>query len=381
MSYVNIDEHGVSASTFDEILMDIKNKYRQIYGDDVYLENDSQDGQFLALIARAIGDTAAIAVGLYNSFSPVSALSDALSKNVAINGIARATASNSTTPVVLVGAIGTIIRNGMVSDDVHRWRLPDIVTIDNAGTVTVNAICEDLGAISATPHSINKILTPTRGWYSVDNPNAAVLGSPIENDAALRQRQTLSVAIPSLGLLDGTLGALAALEGVTHYQSYENETSSVNHLGMPPHSMAFVIAGGSEQAIAEVIKHKKTMGCTTVGNISRTVLDKKGGPSTVRFYRPAIVSVKVQVSIKAMNNYNDAIGAKIKQSIADYINTVMIGGEITSKRLDLAAALNGSADSFSYEVIDIKVNGQGSLDLPFTALGVCTVNDVVIGVS
>lgn len=381
MSYITIDENGVSASTFDEVLSDIKAKYKVIYGDDVYLENDSQDGQFLALIARAISDTASVAVGVYNSFSPANSLKDALSRNVALNGISRAVATNSTAPVVLTGAIGTTINNGIVSDGTYRWILPSLVVIDNTGSITVNATCEDIGAIAATPHSINKIITPTRGWLSVDNPNAAVLGNPVENDASLRRRRSISVSIPSLGLLDGTTGAISSLENVTHYQDYENETSEVNNLGMPPHSMAFVVAGGDEQQIAEIIKRKKTMGCTTLGNVSRTVLDPKNNPSVIRFYRPVTITTLVGVSIRANSNYNDAIGTKIKQSIVDYINGVAIGGQITSRRLDLAAALNGSVDSLSYEVLGVTINNQSSLDLQFTELAVCTINDVTIGVS
>ena len=381
MSYITIDENGITASTFDEVLSDIKAQYKLIYGDDVYLENDSQDGQFLALISRAISDTAAVAVGVYNSFSPANSLTDALSRNVALNGVSRAVATNSTAPVVLTGTLGTTINNGIVSDGTHRWLLPSVVIIDNTGSVTVNATCEDLGAISATPHSINKIITPTRGWLSVDNPNAAVLGNPIENDATLRRRRSISVSIPSLGLLDGAMGAIASLENVTHYKQYENETSEVNDLGMLPHSMAFVVAGGDEQEIAEVIKRKKTMGGTTLGNISRTVLDSKNNPSVIRFYRPTTLAIIVNVSIRAMSTYSDAIGAKVKQSLVDYINSVDIGGQITSKRLDLAAALNGSADSLSYEVLEITVNDQSSLDLGFTELAICTLNDVTIGVS
>ena len=381
MSYITIDENGVSASTFDEILDDIKIKYKGIYGEDVYLENDSQDGQFLAVIAKALSDTAAVAIGVYNSFSPVDSLSDALSRNVALNGISRAVATNSTTPVVLTGTIGTTINNGVVSDGTYRCVLPSLVVISNTGSVTVNALCEELGSIAATPHSINKIITPTRGWLSVDNPNAAVLGNPVEKDATLRRRQSLSVSIPSLGLLDGALGAITSLENVTHYQSYENETSEVNDLGMPPHSMAFVVAGGDEQEIAELIKRKKTMGCTTLGDVSRTVYDSKGNPSVIRFYRPTIVTALVHVSIKAYSNYSDVIGGKIKQSIADYVNSVLIGGEITSKRLDIAAALSGSVDSLNYEVLEVRINGELSLDLSFTEMAVCSVSGVTIGVS
>ncbi|MDH0030305.1 MULTISPECIES: baseplate J/gp47 family protein [unclassified Acinetobacter] len=381
MSYVTIDENGVSASTFEEILLDLKNEYKGIYGNDVYLENDSQDGQFLALIARAISDTAAVAVGVYNSFSPVSALGEALSRNVAINGITRAIPTNSFAPVVISGAIGTTIKNGIVGDGTHRWFLPTIVIIDNTGSITVNAVCESLGAISATPHNITNIITPTRGWVSVDNPNAAVLGNPVENDATLRQRQIISTTIPSLGLLSGALGAIANLDGVTRYRGYENDSDAVNDFGMSPHSVAFVISGGDEQQIAEVIQLKKTMGCATDGDISRVVVDPFGNEKTIKFYRPTVVTTNVVVNIVALNNYNDSTGLKIKQSVADYINRVEIGGKITQTHLYIAAALNGSFDAASYEIASIWVNDQSDLLLNFNELAVCTVNNVSIGIT
>lgn len=381
MSYITINENGITASTFDEVLSDIKAQYKLIYGDDVYLENDSQDGQFLALISRAISDTAAVAVGVYNSFSPVSAVGEALSRNVAINGISRSIATNSFAPVVISGAVGTTIRNGIVGDGTYRWLLPTTVIIDNTGSITVNAVCETLGAISATPHSITNIITPTRGWVSVDNPNAAVLGNPVENDATLRQRQMISTSIPSLGLLSGTLGAIADLDGVNRYRAYENDTDTVNDFGMPPHSMAFVISGGDEQQIAELIHLKKTMGCATDGNISKVVVDARGNEKTIKFYRPTIVTTNVIVNITALTNYSDTTGQKIQQSIADYINRVDIGGKITQTHLYIAAALNGSFDAATYEIESIQINDQSDILLNFNELAVCTVNNVSIGIS
>lgn len=50
--------------------------------------------------------------------SPSTADTDALSRNVKINGIRRAVATKSTVSVVLVGVAGTIINNGIVSDKI-----------------------------------------------------------------------------------------------------------------------------------------------------------------------------------------------------------------------------------------------------------------------
>ncbi|HAV4160890.1 TPA: phage baseplate protein, partial [Acinetobacter baumannii] len=111
-----INQYGVTVSTYSEIVEHLKEKYREIYGQDVYLENDSQDGQWIGVIARVIADCNAVVSDVYNSMSPSTADTDALSRNVKINGIRRAVATKSTVSVVLVGVAGTIINNGIVSD-------------------------------------------------------------------------------------------------------------------------------------------------------------------------------------------------------------------------------------------------------------------------
>lgn len=381
MSYVTVDESGISAHSFEDILNDLKAKYRVIYGDDIYIENDSQDGQFLAIMAKAIYDTASTAIAVYNSFSPATALGEALSRNVAMNGITRNAASYSTIQVILTGVAGTIINNGLISDGMHLWRLPSSVLIDATGLVQVQAICEDIGAILATPNTITQIVTPTRGWLTVNNVEHAVIGQPIETDAQLRQRQKTSVALPSQSLLDGLVGAIADLANVTHYRAYENNSNQTDQFGIAAHSIALVVAGGEIQRIAQLIQNKKSLGCGTVGNIVRTVLDEAANPSTIRFYRPNIREIKVHITLKADTGYNDTIANKIKQSLFDYINSVGIGGQISATKLNVATALNGHADAMNYDIQSISVNGENSLTLGFRDLAVCTIADISIGVS
>ena len=98
-----IDEHGITAPTFDQILAYLKQNYRNIYGSDVYLENDSLDGQFLGVLSLALADVNAVCVKTYNSFSPKTADTEALTRNVKINGISRALATYSTVDVTITG--------------------------------------------------------------------------------------------------------------------------------------------------------------------------------------------------------------------------------------------------------------------------------------
>ncbi|MDT1888605.1 phage baseplate protein, partial [Acinetobacter baumannii] len=77
----------------------------------------------------------------------------------------------------------------------NRWLLPAQVVIPSEGEIVTTAIAEKPGAILALPNSVTTISTPTRGWQSVNNPQASTLGAPVESNAKLRQRQALSTCL------------------------------------------------------------------------------------------------------------------------------------------------------------------------------------------
>ncbi len=80
--------------------------YRGIYGQDIYLGADSQDGQFMALLANAIHDCNGQTLSVYNAYSPSTAQGNGLSSVVKINGIRRKSATYSTCDFLCVGQVG-----------------------------------------------------------------------------------------------------------------------------------------------------------------------------------------------------------------------------------------------------------------------------------
>jgi uncharacterized phage protein gp47/JayE len=224
----------------------------------MYLDPDSKDGQMVALVALAIHDANTTAINVYNSFSPSTALSDALTRNVKINGIARKGETRSTVDLLLTGTAGTTITNGSAKDaNGVIWNFPASVSIGVDGTVTVTASCATSGAVAAVAGSITGINTPTRGWLTVTNPLAATVGAAAETDAELRVRQGQSVALPSLTPFDAVDGALANISGVTRHKLYENDTGSVDINGLPAHSISAIVDGGDATTIAQTIRGKK----------------------------------------------------------------------------------------------------------------------------
>lgn len=380
-----IDATGIAMPSFDSVLSYFQDGFRGIYGQDVYLGNDSQDGQWVALIATAHYDACAAMAAVYNAFSPATAQGAGLSSVVKINGITRAIPTSSTADLTLIGQAGTTISNGFASDGVNKWALPASVVIPSGGAVTVTATALAAGAIAAAPNAITTIATPTYGWQSVSNPLAAVAGAPVESDAMLRRRQTSSTAIPSATVLEGLVGALAALPGVTRYAAYENDTDTLDGNGVPAHSLALVIEGGDAAAIATLIAAKKAPGTGTFGTTALATVDAYGIAHTIRFFRPTARRIKLSVALTALPGYSSAIGAAIQAALSAAVTALPIGGDVYLRRLFTPANLGGTPDSLTYNITAMQIGfgtlGTSDLVIAFNEAAFADAADVTLVVS
>lgn len=353
-----VTAQGISAPDYQTILDTLTSYFRQIYGSDVYLEPDSKDGQMLAIYALGIHDANNTAIAVYNSFSPSTGVGRALSSNVKINGITRKGATNSTSDLVISGDPGVLITAGIVRDENGmQWALPVNVNIPPSGTVTVTSTCTTPGAVAALAGTIKNIATPTRGWRSATNPAAATLGQPGENDPQLRVRQSRSTALPSQTTIDGMDGALLDVAGVTRVRIYENDTDTTDSNGLPEHSICAVVEGGGASEIATVLSKKKDQGTYTFGTTSVDITGKYGEPKTIRFNRPVIVSIFVDIELTTYPGYTSQIADQMKAEIAKYINSLRIGDSVLISRIYSPANLGvmSGGESRYYDITSLKI--------------------------
>lgn len=388
-----IDETGIHAPIFDDYLSYLINGYRAIYGADTYLGNDSQDGQEIALFALALSDQAAACVAAYLSFSPSTAQGEGLSTVVKINGLVRKSATYSTVDVRIVGVAGTEMFNGIVSDGTIRWNLPAHVVVPDAGEIIVTATAQDLGAINAAADTITTIETPTAGWQSVNNPTAATPGQPVETDALLRRRQQASTALPSVVVLDGIIGGIMALPGVTRVKAYENDTSLPDGDGIPAHSIAMVVEGGDAQLVAQVIAVKKTPGAGTYGTTTIPLVDNYGLPHNIKFFRPTYVPITVIITIHNLTGYTTSIGNSIVDAVIAAINGIAIGDDVFYTRLYVPAQLVGQyaqpltpKDPGTFELRSVVISRDGNtpsaadVGIAFNEAALCDTAHVTLSV-
>lgn len=378
---------GVVAPTYYEAVEFLKNEYRTIYGYDAYLENDSQDGQWIGVLARVVADCGVACIDVYSTFSPKTAFGEALSRNVAINGIARALATYSYVDLLITGLAGTEIKSGSAIDtNSNKWIFPEFVLIPENGQILITARSEKIGSVLAQIGNVNKVGKPTRGWQSVINKTASQLGAPIESDSKLRQRQALSVAIPSQSKTDGVKGALFGLSGVSRCKTYENNEDEVDELGLPPHSVCVVVAGGDAIEIAQIMRAKKSMGCKYFGNTQVTVQNTFNEPEKISLYRPNVIDIGFQINMQASTGYTNEIGVDVRQAIADYVNQLDIGDRVTLNKLYVPAGLYGNLDSTTYEILSLTIiaNGTeigGDYKLRFNEVAYCDTDNISINIS
>jgi uncharacterized phage protein gp47/JayE len=379
-----VSSTGISAPTYPEILESLKESFRQIFGNDSYLEADSQDGQLIAVFALAIHDSNQTAVAVYNSFRPDGAVGEGLSSVVKINGIARSVSTNSTADVTIIGQAGTVITSGIVTDtNGNRWDLPATVTVPIGGEITVTATAQQQGDISAAANTITGIFTPTRGWQSVTNAAAATPGAPVETDAALRRRQTRAVSLPAQAVLASIYAGVSEVDGVTAVAIYENDTDATDANGIPEHSIALVVEGGTAAAIAAEIAQRKTPGTGTFGDVSVVVEDENGVPALIRFSRPTLVTITVEIEIEALSGYVSSTGTALVQAIADYISGLEIGADVYHSRLFCPANSAGS----TYAINSIQISRDSgpvtasNVAIAFDELAACDVTDIALTVA
>lgn len=394
-----IDDTGISAPSYTDILLSLQASFRAIYGADVDLDSDVQDGQWLGVLALGYHNTNQAQIAAFNQLSPATAKGAGLSSVVKINGIQRMVATNSSCDVTVVGQAGTPIAFGVVGDNLNlgtQWVMPALVTIPFGGAITVTAICNAPGAISMPAGALTEILTPTSGWQSVTNSVDASAGEPVELDPQLRQRQTTSTQLPAQTPAAAIFGTIANLHGVTAVSLVENVTSTTDGNGVPGHCIAFVVKGGDAQEIVNAIGEKKSPGCNTFGNVSETYTDPVTGVTyTYHFSVPSQINIKMELQITPLAGYSSAIADEIKTALASYVSALPIGDDVMWTRLFVPAQLSGfyglaaaqsPDDGAKFELISLGVAiipdvvGQSDIVIQWNEFAHCVVADISIAI-
>jgi hypothetical protein len=287
-----INANGITVMTYQEYVDYFTTKYREIYGTDINLDQDTPDGQMMNIFIQALVDQGDMAVQVFNSFNPDFAIGKVLDQRVSINGIQRQAGTYTITPITIVTSLGvnlfgvdqSVEQVFVVADNAgNEWKLIDSVSYPVPGTYVTNFRSAVPGKSLTIPNTIQTAITIVLGVETVNNPSSAIsIGITEETDYELSIRRQKSVALSSQGYREALEAALENVSGVTYAKVHENKGDSVNPDGQPGHSLWAILSGTYEDDhVARAIYNYRNAGCGMFGMISYILTQKDGSPFEV----------------------------------------------------------------------------------------------------
>lgn len=364
-----LDANGLQVKTAAEIRAELETAFRNIYGADINLDQNSPDGQIIGILTQLSVDIRELAVQVNNGFNPDRAIGRILDERAVINNIERAGGTYTITPIEIT-VDRTLTLQGLdddfndidgvgftVQDDAgNQFILIDTVEL-TAGTETLSFRAKEIGEVNVTVGTITNPVTVVIGVTNVNNSSApTTIGQNEETDAQLRVRRQLSVANSSTGYLNGMLGKILALDGVTDAVLYENPTNVTDSDGLPPHSTWLVVDGGSNADIADVIYQNKSYGSNLKGEVEVDIITASDGLFVAKFDRPTAQDLYIRFDInKTIPNYvfsEDIIKEYIVDNVTYTIGQFAETSRITCSAIEAITSQGGGGVPINVEISD-----------------------------
>lgn len=306
-----ITAQGLQIDTLTTVINNIVTALQNIYGSDINVDQNSPDGQTIGIAAQATIDYLELLQSINNGFDPDQAIGDILDQRVAINNIQRNGGTYTIQPISIT-VNQTVTLQGLdsnfdsptgtgytVQDNSGNQFILAATTTFTSGTTVAEFRAQQIGAVSVPVNTIVNPVTIVLGVTGVNNPTAAsTVGQNQETDAQLRTRRQQSVALSTTGYLNGLLGAVQALPGVTEAVLYENDTNATNVNGTPAHCIWLVVAGGASSDIANELYDRKSYGCSMRGNQTFDITTPSGTQFIAKWDNPTPENLYIEFSIQ-----------------------------------------------------------------------------------
>ncbi len=321
----NITNTGFVQTTQNQYFTQERDRYLAI-DPDWNLDPSTPDGLKLASDAEIWANLDELAQAAYNSKDPIKARGLDADLIAAITGTLRSQGTHGNVTLTLGGVAGTLVNAGAVVENVvngSRWLTDGPVTIGAGGTIVVTATAQNIGRVQSAIGEITKIVNTVGGWQTVTNTAVPTLGTAVQNDVQLMLERERTVGRVGSNQIESILGAVFALADIRHARIYENEEDTTDANGLTRHSLAVLVEGGNDDAIAAAICSKRGTGVTqlTPGTpVTKTVTSIKypNQETVIKFSRPVAVDAVMVVSIANDGSLPSNAAQLIKDAVLAY---------------------------------------------------------------
>jgi len=317
-----VTDQGYIARTLPEIIVDLTDLFKSVYGADISVAPDTPDGQFIGILAQMFADYEQIGAAVYKQLDPSSATGRWLEQRAAYVGVHKNKGLSSTLPAVQIDAKeGTDIPNGYTVTDGSniKWIIAAPTTVGANGFTYSNFISEDTGAFTVPIGTELKPTIQISGVTRILSTVEVIPGNNRDTDPALRNKLFARKLLVNSDVCTRIMDALYKVEGVVTAAAYENPENEVNDLGSPPKSIWVIIDGGTEENIAKAILANKSGGAKLRGTITTTIVDKYGIARPISYDRFIPIGIKAKIVIVRSEGVISVDTDLVRKLLLDYI--------------------------------------------------------------
>ncbi|EKN3738035.1 baseplate J/gp47 family protein [Yersinia enterocolitica] len=361
---LQFDNNGLQTDTFRELFQSLSDAYKNIYGQDIDLDQESPDGQRVALEAQARTDIEAAIQWLYSQMDPDFNTGDMQQIIAKLHGLYLRPGSRSQRDLKIVTDRPVLLYNGYkIQDQANQiWFIRKSVTVQ-PGTTVVTFFAENFGKVTGLISDTFTQITPELGVLDVISDTEAVVGRDEETPEEFRQRRNRSLENPATGSTGAIFAKVAQLPGVTDLNIGENDTKVDNPVtGIPANSIWLIVEGGAVSDIVEVMIKQKGGGTGVKGEVTGRYIETLVRPDgttlpiahDMQFDRPIYIPLHISLTARRKVT-NDPVDVEtLKQALANRI--MHIGEDIDAN--ELYADGYGVA-RVNYVLTNMKISADG----------------------
>lgn len=379
MTEDKLDENGLTLKTANDIRDELVNGFKSIYGSDIILDSNTQDGQVIDIYTQMATDIREVIQNYYNSMNPDMCRGQIQDIRYRINNLFRKGGNFTIIPVTLVINKTVSLQGldsnyndidatayGVTDDSENTYYLIDSETF-TAGTYVRNFRADSYGDINPVVGTVTNQQKIVTGVTSVNNASAAItVGEDEETDEEFSTRRQKSVENKSQNSNDALRSQLLDLDGVTnafvYNHDYENYPDEDDADGIPPHYIWVIVEGGANSDIGNVI-YANTSGCGTKGAITVNIPTASNQTFIAHFDRtvgvPLYIKFDLQETVKNTIFDYDAIKETIVENLSYETNEVAETSKITEA---IRFSINENSGGGVPVNVEISLDGKNYKD-------------------
>jgi len=242
MSYTFTNSTGVILADTSDVLADVEEEFKSVYGEDLVTTADTPQGVLIAQETQCRSNVQNNNAQVANQINPNIAGGLFLEAICAFLGLDRSASTYTVAEnVALTGVAGTVVPSGTQASTSAGdiFQSVSAVTLSSLGTATVNFQALVPGPVPCPSGTMSIVAsTAVLGLETVTNPEAGILGVDQQTDNALRQLRNNTLALQGTNSTQALISGLYAVPNVSSLSFMENTNTA-------PMGMIVGVTGGT----------------------------------------------------------------------------------------------------------------------------------------